>query len=276
MRWLRRRNNGDETGERVGLTDYGDAVFFGAAVAVFSVPAMLWWRSRGPRKNVPVGKRLCEDCKWCSESGSTFAHCLHRHADQNKDDDIEERDALVTRTVPPRKASPLYCTTARLGHLCGPKGKWFEPKENDDGGHRTTAQAASGGAGQATYPSPGAAAAGTGAAASASGAGGGGGSGGIVLYYPYIPAQIQVPPKIEDAGITVGEFIAWRAWKVKYGFLTSAYVQEVWAPDAPMEGDVGKGYGVHAWKSPHAGSNLADEEALLTELRERYKIEKES
>jgi hypothetical protein len=58
------------------------------------------------------------------------------------------------------------------------------------------------------------------------------------------------PPKIEDAGITVGEITAFRVWRYRRGFLFSMAADAGWAPGEPMRGDVSGGYlGVHAWKS---------------------------
>ena len=67
--------------------------------------------------------------------------------------------------------------------------------------------------------------------------------------FVYTDARSQ--PKIEEAGITVGEIVAWRAWRVFQGFLLSVYADKAWSPDEPMDGDVDKGYGVHAWRSSH-------------------------
>lgn len=55
------------------------------------------------------------------------------------------------------------------------------------------------------------------------------------------------PEPIEDAGISVGEIVAWRCWRLQHGFLTSMAVESVWAPKEAMEGDVSHS-GVHAWK----------------------------
>lgn len=55
-------------------------------------------------------------------------------------------------------------------------------------------------------------------------------------------AKVRLPPpdpEPEDAGITVGEIIAWRAWKVKDGLLTSMYRDDLWPPDEPITGDPG-------------------------------------
>jgi hypothetical protein len=60
------------------------------------------------------------------------------------------------------------------------------------------------------------------------------------------------PEPIEDAGITLGEIVAYRIWVVtKSGFLKSTAMDTIWAPDEPMSGDVSDA-GVHAWKSKSA------------------------
>lgn len=73
----------------------------------------------------------------------------------------------------------------------------------------------------------------------------------------------QPDPEPENAGITVGEIIAWRSWKVKNGLLTSMYAdQHVWAPHEPITGNPSqKGahhpVGVHAFKSEKAALEYA-------------------
>lgn len=72
---------------------------------------------------------------------------------------------------------------------------------------------------------------------------------GNVTSYSLGPPQY---PKIQDCGITVGEITGWRAWRVMQGaYIKSTYVEEVWAPDSALDGNVENGDGVHAWKSPH-------------------------
>lgn len=62
---------------------------------------------------------------------------------------------------------------------------------------------------------------------------------------------------LEDAGISAGEIIGHRAWRVNKGLLRSMAVNKVWAPGEPMEGDPQAGpdcggygiAGVHAFKT---------------------------
>lgn len=54
---------------------------------------------------------------------------------------------------------------------------------------------------------------------------------------------------LEDAGITLGEIIAWRVWHVTTEqLLKSVATSNIWAPGEPMVGNV-EHAGVHAWKS---------------------------
>lgn len=69
-------------------------------------------------------------------------------------------------------------------------------------------------------------------------------------------AQLHPKPEpLEDAGISTGEIIGYRAWRVheNTGLLQSMAVDTVWAPGEPMEGDPdsysGNSCGVHAFKS---------------------------
>lgn len=207
-------------------------------------------------------KKSCDDCRWSQGSG-WLAQC---RAPENKEwpwCEIQREDGWFW---------------SRALHCCGRSGRWFKPKEQDDGGHRTTVEAASGGADQATNPNSGATTASAGATVTGTKsyvrtglnlAAWGPPSPrhvlpGHITYvasaaqaaaaHAYLRAQagkLESSPKIEDAGITLGEIVAWRAWRVKYGFIMSTYVDEGWLPGEPMEGDVDAGAGVHAWKSPH-------------------------
>lgn len=63
----------------------------------------------------------------------------------------------------------------------------------------------------------------------------------------YKPA---LQPKIEDAGIRVGEFEGWRAWHLQRGFLQSVYKNTLWIPGKEVSGRPDKpSEGVHAWKT---------------------------
>lgn len=61
------------------------------------------------------------------------------------------------------------------------------------------------------------------------------------------------PPKIENAGVTLGELTGWRCWKIgRSGFLKSCHTENYWAPGEPMAGELTNdtyGCGVHAWKT---------------------------
>ncbi len=68
-----------------------------------------------------------------------------------------------------------------------------------------------------------------------------------VSYFPY-PNE-----PIEDAGISAGEIIAHRAWRVcDNGLLQSMAVDTIWAPNEVMEGSPNLGLGVHAFKTASA------------------------
>jgi hypothetical protein len=56
---------------------------------------------------------------------------------------------------------------------------------------------------------------------------------------------------IEDAGISAGEIIGHRVWRITGGLLRSMAVDTVWAPNEVMEGKPGdhNGMGVHAFKT---------------------------
>ena len=57
-------------------------------------------------------------------------------------------------------------------------------------------------------------------------------------------------PKIPDAGIKVGEFEGWRAWRLKSSFLRSVYREDLWLPGKEVTGKPdNRNEGVHAWKS---------------------------
>ena len=61
------------------------------------------------------------------------------------------------------------------------------------------------------------------------------------------------PPEapVESAGIKLGEIIAWRAWRVKHGWLYSMVADQEWEPGKVIEADeIGqpKDKGVHAFK----------------------------
>jgi hypothetical protein len=63
------------------------------------------------------------------------------------------------------------------------------------------------------------------------------------------------PEPIEDAGISAGEIIGHRAWRVRDdGLLQSMAVSTVWAPNEVMEGKPSdyNGMGVHAFKTASA------------------------
>ena len=49
---------------------------------------------------------------------------------------------------------------------------------------------------------------------------------------------------VESTGIEIGEIIAWRAWRIKHGVLTSLVRDTVWMPDETVEGVI-KGIGDH-------------------------------
>ncbi len=59
-------------------------------------------------------------------------------------------------------------------------------------------------------------------------------------------------PTIEDAGIRAGEIIAYRAWRLRGGYLHSMFVEEYrWTPQAAEHTDpksVNAGLGLHAFK----------------------------
>jgi hypothetical protein len=66
------------------------------------------------------------------------------------------------------------------------------------------------------------------------------------------PLPPPVPP-LEKAGISAGEIVAHRAWRiVPIGLLSSVACAKVWPPDEPMRGEGVDDYnaaGVHAFKS---------------------------
>ena len=77
----------------------------------------------------------------------------------------------------------------------------------------------------------------------------------LAQYAAQHQTQRTKPEPIEDAGISVGEIIAYRAWRCSGEVLRSMAVDDVWAPGEPMEGDPEKyvlqlqGCGVHAFKT---------------------------
>jgi len=72
-----------------------------------------------------------------------------------------------------------------------------------------------------------------------------------LAYYAQNAAQFPATPSapLEDAGISAGEIVAYRAWRCSIsGLLQSMAVSTIWPPDEPMTGDVTHD-GVHAFKS---------------------------
>ncbi len=63
---------------------------------------------------------------------------------------------------------------------------------------------------------------------------------GTILTWP----EPTIDPEItvESTGIEVGEIIAWRAWRIKDGILTSLVMDTPWLPNETVEGSI-KGYG---------------------------------
>lgn len=255
------------------------------ATIIISVPALCYGAYEIGRtlRERPVASTSCDDCKW--QKPARYSGCSALcHAPQNKTADGWRWDYCSVHRINEGKSALFRWLSAVSTQSC--EGRWFQSKEKDDGGHRDSPEEASGGAGQTTDPSPGAATAAAASAVSshvaacnaaaaqnasvATGHSRGASAvplivsgnaafkpGGIVrmglppgtwVAHPY---EAPPEPKIEDAGITVGEIIAWRAWRVQHGFSMSTYVDEAWAPGAVMEGNIEKGEGVHAWKSSH-------------------------
>jgi hypothetical protein len=75
-------------------------------------------------------------------------------------------------------------------------------------------------------------------------------------HYPSQPNFALPPPKLEDAGMRVGEIIGYRVWPIgPDGYLYSGAVDKMWAPGVPMSGDVASA-GIHAFKT--TGVHLHD------------------
>lgn len=58
---------------------------------------------------------------------------------------------------------------------------------------------------------------------------------------------------LESAGVTVGELVGWRVWRLRNGFLQSFSASYCWFPGYPVHGspdDYGEG-GIWAFKEPH-------------------------
>lgn len=69
---------------------------------------------------------------------------------------------------------------------------------------------------------------------------------GIQNCYRYEP---EPEPEIEDAGITVGEIVGWRAWLIdENGLLESVHTRTPWLPEHPVTGAPDTYAGVHAWR----------------------------
>lgn len=60
--------------------------------------------------------------------------------------------------------------------------------------------------------------------------------------------SVPAKPTIEDAGISAGEIIGYRAWEIKNGFLRSMAAAYTWIPGEVEKGDVSGFYGIHAFK----------------------------
>jgi hypothetical protein len=67
----------------------------------------------------------------------------------------------------------------------------------------------------------------------------------------YAAEPVRQP--LESAGITVGELIGWRIWRLSRGFLTSYSADYAWLPGHPAQGEItDHGYGgIWAFKDPH-------------------------
>lgn len=95
-----------------------------------------------------------------------------------------------------------------------------------------------------------------------SGGGGGGGisGGGGANAYAH-PIVVLPARKIPYAGITVGELLAWRCWRLTpHGFLQSGYKDTIWLPGVQQDAgpkDLDNGWGIHAFKK-EASKQLHD------------------
>lgn len=67
---------------------------------------------------------------------------------------------------------------------------------------------------------------------------------------------------VEDAGIKVGEVVAWRVWKLADGRLWSVAINREWVPGEPMTGDVSTD-GVHAFKDADEAVRYGKETVIL-------------
>lgn len=63
----------------------------------------------------------------------------------------------------------------------------------------------------------------------------------------WVPRSVK---GIKSEGIVAGEIIAWRAWHWNGKRLRSIFVDYEWPIGKPALGQPGKGYGIHAFKSP--------------------------
>lgn len=90
---------------------------------------------------------------------------------------------------------------------------------------------------------------------------GGGGTGSVALGTIIGPVGTCVRPDVPTGEIITGEIYAWRAWKVKGGYLHSCCVDHhIWIPGEPMEGEIGNahnGLGVHAFKTRKGATEYA-------------------
>lgn len=77
--------------------------------------------------------KLCRDCKWMREPGA-FAKCTAQLNPANSGDAFTGFDG-------PSMDAKRYCATQRMHDRfdafllgrCGKYGRWFEPKEDDNG-----------------------------------------------------------------------------------------------------------------------------------------------
>src|SRR5579863_3250394 len=126
--------------------------------SIASIAALAWWVGHNRIPATPIAERKCENCKHFSPDTSL----------SGLDNNAAVRFGKCERGS---GTLPFASVERKFKHLCGPNGRRFKPKEQDDGGHRTTVEAAPSGADQATNQSAGAAAASAGATTSPHSAG---------------------------------------------------------------------------------------------------------
>jgi hypothetical protein len=72
------------------------------------------------------------------------------------------------------------------------------------------------------------------------------------------PEKVARQAADQAAGIRIGEILGWRWWYVNNGLLKSPFMDCMWSPDGPTEGNITGGFGVYVMKDRGLAASQAD------------------